>query len=253
VCGDLTTAFDFEHPEWSAMPTLPEAGDSIARVAEHKKRPKPAAPSAPEMLFQEPGTRPSRALPYELNVSASNETKGALTLTFRNSGKSGAVFQVYDKLALERIPRRYTVEAGKSIADSWSVEHEYDLWVCGPNGFLREFRGMAPAVEGHEEAIVDIRYEKTVRSIQLVVSNPSKAVREFTVHNSVYGSADPWSFIVSPGKKFRRTWSLEDSQGWYDLTVAASTPTAFMRRLAGRLETGAHGVSDPAIGRHPSA
>src|SRR5262249_17237444 len=72
-CGDLTSAFDFEHPERSAMPTLPDTHDSTARVQEHKKRPKPAAPATPEALFQEAGTRPSRALPYELNVSAGSE------------------------------------------------------------------------------------------------------------------------------------------------------------------------------------
>src|SRR5262249_22369138 len=118
VCGDLTSAFDFEHPERSPLPSLPDVSDSVARVAAHIKKPKPVAPDAPESLAQEPGTRPSRALPYELNVTARSSAAG-VTLTFANSGKAGAVFHVYDKRHLDRIPRRYTVEAGKTITDAW--------------------------------------------------------------------------------------------------------------------------------------
>eukprot|EP01032_Pedospumella_encystans_P022129 gene22130-25081_t len=63
----------------------------------------------------------------------------ALSLEFINSGAAGAVFHVYDKLHLERIPRRYTVEAGKSLSDLWTPapgdQGKYDLWVLGPNGW----------------------------------------------------------------------------------------------------------------------
>ncbi|MEJ1960793.1 MAG: phospholipase C, phosphocholine-specific [Gammaproteobacteria bacterium] len=258
VSGDLTSAFDFEHPERAAMPALPDASGSEARVTEHKKKPTAAPPAQAEKLFQEPGTRPSRALPYELSVSAQSGVDGALMLEFRNTGKVGAVFHVYDKLRLERIPRRYTVEAGKAISDSWSLVadggsgghtagSEYDLWVSGPNGFLREFRGRLASAGAREGAEVEVRYDKAARSIRLIVSNLSRTSRDFTVHNSVYGSSEPWSFSVAPGKRFQRDWSLTDSRDWYDLTIASSTPTVFMRRLAGRLETGAHGVSDPAM------
>jgi len=40
-------------------------------------------------------------------------------------------------------PRTYTVEAGKSLSDTWSVDAQgrYDLSVYGPNGFMRAFKG----------------------------------------------------------------------------------------------------------------
>jgi phospholipase C len=38
---------------------------------------------------------------------------------------------------------------------------------------------------------------------------------------------------------------LEEQQGWYDYAVQAGE---WMRRFAGRLETGRHGISDPAMG-----
>jgi len=82
--------------------------------------------------------RRSRALPYELHVRAHTEPeKHFLTLTFASSGRMGAVFHVYDRLHLDRIPRRYTIEAGKSLADGWHLAPDsgrYDLWVYGPTG-----------------------------------------------------------------------------------------------------------------------
>ena len=36
-----------------------------------------------------------------------------------------------------------------------------------------------------------------------------------------------------------------DSGAWYDITVSAE---GFERRLAGRIETGRHSISDPAMG-----
>ena len=89
-------------------------------IAEISQRPKPAPPETPEKPFQEPGVRRSHALPYQLQVHARSQPQASkLTLTFNNTGAVGAVFHVYDRLHLDRIPRRYTVEAGKVIPDDW--------------------------------------------------------------------------------------------------------------------------------------
>ncbi len=40
---------------------------------------------------------------------------------------------------------------------------------------------------------------------------------------------------------------LRDSHGWYDVEVKVSTDSAFSHRLAGRVETGRDGMSDPAF------
>ena len=58
-------------------------------------------------MKQATGTRPSRALPYELHVSAREDaTNRALRLIFSNTGTAAAVFHVYDRLHLDRVPRR---------------------------------------------------------------------------------------------------------------------------------------------------
>jgi phospholipase C len=36
--------------------------------------------------------------------------------------------------------------------------------------------------------------------------------------------------------------------GWYDLSVTSPEAPRYLRRLAGRLETGAPSISDPAMG-----
>ena len=36
---------------------------------------------------------------------------------------------------------------------------------------------------------------------------------------------------------------------WYDISATVSGQTDYLRRFAGRVETGRHTVSDPALGR----
>jgi phospholipase C len=170
VCGDLTSAFDFTTPNHSPFPELPSVANSSAVIAEIFKRPHPEPPNAPEQLFQEPGVRRSRPLPYELHVHAAfNQKSRSLTLSFHNTGQAGAVFHVYDKLNLERIPRRYTVESGKDLMDEWLLvgdDARYDLWVYGPNGFVREFRGH-----------LDRRTELTLPDIRVEYDIPNGAIQ----------------------------------------------------------------------------
>jgi phospholipase C len=129
--------------------------------------------TTPEPLFQEPGLRRSRALPYELHVEARAEHGASkLGLTFRNTGSIGAVVHVYDRLHLDRIPRRYTVEAGKVLTDDWKLGEtngRYDLWVYGTNSFLREFRGTLQTNAHAPE--VDLQYDVSARAVRVIATN----------------------------------------------------------------------------------
>jgi len=57
----------------------------------------------------------------------------------------------------------------------------------------------------------------------------------------------PKSFRVRPGATVRHTVDLRGSKRWYDLTVESDADGSFLRRLAGHVENGRVGVSDPAI------
>lgn len=247
VCGDLTSAFDFVTPNEAPFPELPWVAESASRVAANLKRPPPMPPAAPERLSQEPGMRRSRALPYQLQVHASSRAdKGALTLTFVSSGRMGAVFHVYDRLHLERIPRRYTVEAGKTLSDEWLThgdEGRYDLWVYGPNGFVREFRGRLSSGRG-ATAEIELRYDIRNLALEMIATNAGNERAVLVVQANAYHGDGPWSLEISPARRVRRQWSVVASHRWYDFTVKGED---LERRFAGRIEDGEPGFSDPAV------
>ena len=251
VSGDLTSAFDFVSPNNPVFPKLPDVSDSVAVVAEHIKRPKPIAPDVPGELFQELGTRPSRALPYVLHVQERVIPGDSIALEFHNSGKQGVVFHVYDKLHLDRIPRRYTVEASKSLTDAWNVskdEGEYNLWVYGPNGFLREFKGNVPTLGSSLDLETKVAYDPRSGELRLLIKNSGLAVHHVKVVANAYDRSGPWTFSIESKKSVERRWSLAETGNWYDLTVRSDAYDGYSRRFAGRMETGKHSVSDPAIG-----
>ena len=242
VCSDLTSCFDFKTPNEPVFPDLPSAeGSQKAVLAQiHRKRIEP--PAEPQSLSQEPGSRPSRALPYALDVMAS-ANPDAISLKFANTGKAGAVFHVYDKLHLDRIPRRYTVEAGKAISDVWGLkadEGKYDLWVLGPNGFLRTFRG-----DASKEIETSARMTLRTGIVTLFMKNTGRTKQELSIDAGVYDGSEPVRVTVGAGRTLKREFDTSASNAWYDITVSAE---GFERRLAGRIETGRDGFSDPAMG-----
>jgi len=247
VCGDLTSAFDFANPNVEPFPQLPAVGDSAALIAKISTRPAPAPPAIPEKLFQEPGMRRSRALPYELHVHSRVEYReGKLYLEFHNSGRAGVVFHVYDKLHLDRIPRRFTVEAGKHLEDEWLFKADdgrYDLWVIAPNGFVREFRGKARFDDvAHVE--VRLQYDPSGQSVRLMARNRGTQRVELSIRANAYREDGPWTAQVPVDGRAEHSWSVIASHQWYDFTVVSDQ---FERRFAGRMETGDPGFSDPAV------
>ncbi|HEX5263602.1 MAG TPA: phospholipase C, phosphocholine-specific, partial [Phenylobacterium sp.] len=242
VCGDLLSAFDFKTPNAAVPRTLPTTKPVAVRAAALPGRTLPVTPSTPDVPVQATGVRLSRALLYRLQVDEGRDA-GAIRLTFRNEGDAGAVFHVYDRLHLDRVPRRYTVGAGGALSGDW-VAGAYDLWVLGPNGFHRHFIGDA----AHREPSAAVAHGLDRRSLILTVSNPDRVALDVHVTPNAYGrTLRPWRVSVPPGASRRRQWPLAASHGWYDLSVR-STADGFFRRLAGRLEWGGHSVSDPAMG-----
>jgi len=248
VSGDLTSAFDFQSPNAAALPTLPDMSNYPAVLAAQAKLPAPVAPTAPQALYQERGIRASRTLPYVLGTTASIDTAG-IVLTFVNSGTQGAVFHVYDQLHLERIPRRYTVEAGKSLNDSWpctAAQGAYDLWVYGPNGFVRTFAGNTSSWLASSFRPETLLVYRTVSdSLSLQINNQGNVASTITVtpNNPVFGTGVQ-NVTVPASATASLSISLQTTSNWYDFTASAGS---FARRFAGRMETGKHGVSNPAI------
>jgi phospholipase C len=192
--------------------------------------------------------RPSRALPYVLHVFEEvAAASGELQLRFANQGRTAAaVFHVYDRLHLERMPRRYTVEPGKSLRDAWQATNgEYDVWVLGPNGFHRHFTGKlgdAPRTE------ILLRYDRLRGDVRIELRNHGSTPASVMLESNAYEQHPSRSFTVGPGGEALHVWSLRSSGYWYDFTATVEGLAGYSRRFAGRVETGRDSISDPALG-----
>ncbi|MEB3862558.1 MULTISPECIES: phosphocholine-specific phospholipase C [Acinetobacter] len=253
VCGDLTTAFDFKTPnllpvsELDGKKTKAEA-DAI-RVAQ-ALLPQVPVPSQQQFAQQEMGIRPSRALPYILHTSAKVDAiQKTVKLMFSNTGKQAAVFHVYNRLDLAAIPRRYMVEAGKQLDDVWNAPTgQYDLWVLGPNGFHRAFKGNLSQAN-QTQALPEIRVcvEACDANLYLKVRHDGNKSVKLTVKANAYLANKTWTIETDHSEK-ELVWDMSEFGGWYDFTVTLADDTTFSRRFAGRIETQEDSISDPYMG-----
>lgn len=254
VCGDLTSTLDFSRPDRSPWPTLPATTALAKRALALPQRALAAAPATQQMPPQLPGSRPSRALPYQLQVNCNCETdRQALELSFINSGRAGAVFQVYDRLHLDRIPRRYTVEPGKQLSASWSLADQggaYDLWLLGPNGFHRHFTGRLDRLAVARQAApeIDLEYHPAGAELSARLRNTGSAACTFELRANAYFRPEALRHRLAAQQEVVQTWQLKASGCWYDFTLLVKELPGFSRRFAGRMETGAHAISDPQQG-----
>jgi phospholipase C len=252
ISGDLTSAFDFASPNDPTFPTLPDQSGWAASDAAQRQLPAAVPPTTPQALFQEAGVRYSRALPYELHVEATvDASSGTVQLVFINNGTVGAVFHVYDQKHLDRIPRRYTVEAGKQLADAWDAmtldAGAYDLWVLGPNGLHRSFTGNTTAVRGAAIPNPEVIASKDANgNLHMVFSNAGSSAATLNIAANAYFAPAAFTAPVGAGQSFAKSWPLSASGGWYDFTATCSELPGYVRRFAGRIETGADSISDPA-------
>ncbi|MXV13762.1 phosphocholine-specific phospholipase C [Hufsiella ginkgonis] len=248
VSSDLTSAFDFVTPNDPRVPAMPDTSGFEQTDAASKKLPKASAPAEPPGLYQEKGSRPSRALPYRLHCTLVRlKAKGQVQLVFDNEGKKGSVYHVYDMKRLQKIPRRYTVEAGKSLKDEWDVtgpDSAYDLEVYGPNGYFHRFTGSIRQAEPE----VQLQYDHDADSIAIVLGNKNRGPISAEIKAGAYGYPEFEPVVLVAGRKRVIAVNLAKSSNWYDFTV--STAQGFSHRFAGRLETGKAGVSDPAMAMH---
>jgi phospholipase C len=122
---------------------------------------------------------------------------------------------------------------------------EYDLSVCGPNGFLRAFKGSV-AARRTANLGVHVVYEEESNGIVLEISNQAAhAVTVRIVNGYTHKSTDQ---RLEPGETQAKRWSLTRMGGWYDLAITVDGDAGFAYRVAGHLETGEDSMSDPIMG-----
>ena len=247
VAGDLTSAFDFKSPNANKVRLPSTASYAPPDKSSHPDY-SPAVPALQTLPKQERGVRPARAVPYDLQVTAETDVSaGEVKVRFGNAGKAAAVYQVRAGNWQEG-PWTYTVSPGARVVENFAVRtkggSKYDLSVYGPNGYFRLFQG---SVESLDKANLSIDTScESDQGLTLEIRNKSRE----TAHVRIFDAYGKRTIVraIAPEQNLIWHWSLEDSYGWYDLTVQVESDPSFKRQLAGHLETGKDSMSDPLLG-----
>ena len=185
------------------------------------------------MPRQERGTRPARAIGYDL-VAAETARPDRIEVALRNEGRLGVHVQAR-LLAPQGEPHAYTVGAGDRLVASWPVQGAYDVHLHGPNGFFRRYAGTAGQIP------VTLAVSRVGRTMRLRVSVHGPKTADVKLVNAYGGQhrvRGGRSVVVDTARV----------AGWYDLTATVAG-SSWTRVAAGHLETGHASSSDPALGR----
>jgi len=218
---------------------------------------RPAKASA--ISHQEPGTRPSCALPYELYAHGAVSADGKhfeLQLTaakdvFKDRA-AGAPFNVYLRNLATKPGMRaatYTVKAGDTLKPIFALEEfrdgQYEIEVLAANGFYRRFTGDQHAKTPQVTAKLQMRSGNPTGALELHLLNSGTAPQQFEIKDNSYGAASIHKSVAA-GATQVVTIPLANSFQWYDLTIQSKGSTA-VAQLAGRVETGAPTKTDPLM------
>lgn len=251
VCGDLTATLDLARPDQSATALdFAITGD----FKERNRRSNEATPfGIPEKQMpgeQERGQRRHCALPYRFAMAARIADAKALQIDLRNTGPVGVTFTVHDNLDVQE-PWHFTIGAGHNhSATDWGIDNAYDLTVRGPNGYWRRLAGnLTIDAAGPDVELIE---QPENGAIALAFHNRSNTALTFV---AAMDSAYPVTgervrqVSLAPGQTTNLSLALDASDNWYDVSVRCEEHHAgFLRRFAGKVETGRTGKTDPGIG-----
>ncbi|MEV4644824.1 phosphocholine-specific phospholipase C [Saccharopolyspora sp. NPDC049357] len=231
VCGDLVSVFDFQQA--GSPPALTQPGPVPAPV----ERWRPEAPQDQQLPMQEQGRRPARALPYQPEVSGTLTPQGDLTLRLANRGTASAHFAVYPYTGEFKEPLH--VDVRDEHVATVKAGDDYQLAVQGPNRFWFELAGSRDG----RAAGVDVRSVPNGRTRELRLEFRNAGTEDVVLRARALGYAPDESedVRVPAGGVAGLDWPTD--QGWYDVEVTTAQDPSFRRRVTGRVENGAPGVT----------
>ncbi|PZX51411.1 phosphocholine-specific phospholipase C [Algoriphagus chordae] len=216
---------------------------------------------------QEPGTKPSNGLKYDLHADGQLSKDGkSFVVKFTASqdifGKDalGSAFNVYapgryldqDTNTFESVKTwAFAVKSGDSISYEWPVSDFenglYHLRVYGPNGFYREFKGSPQASNIEIAAKPLFKNNKATEELELTIKNTSASNLTLSVKDEIYLKLNK-EIKLAAGKETSLKIDTKKHQGWYQITIATKENSELKFTYAGRLETGKDSISDPQMG-----
>jgi phospholipase C len=278
ICGNISTVFQPYDPTAYKKPKPVNRDEIVTTIhkAQFKEAPanfkalnpndiaeinrNPATSS--NLPKQEPGTRPSCAIPYELYVEgelAADRRTFKISLNAANQvfGKkaAGSPFLIYAMNPYQNDPLKvwnYAVRAGDKLTDTWNLADfeggKYHLRVYGPNGFFREFAGNGNDV--NVQAVCTCVLNKTGKptgDLQVEIHNKENTVQAIQIIDNAYQQKSIELKVPVNGSA-RTTVPLSKNHGWYDFTIKMGQ-TEIVKRFAGHVETGNESITDPFMGK----
>jgi phospholipase C len=246
VCGDLTSAFDFESAS-DQIPPLPSVASDEPTGTSSPPTYVPTPPASGSVPIQEPGVRPSRRLGYRFDVAFDADPQ-TLHLAVENNGRLGVHLQARS-LTVPGAPYTYTIGAGDQLAVALPNPGTYDLSVHGPNGFFRHFAGSAATLL-EVEARVDQRFGK-LRLRLIERRDRHGGGRRRHGPPIAVDVADTYGndHRVEVHGTREITIDTRRSGGWYDVALTTQSDPGFRYQIAGRVEFDGRLTSDPQLGR----
>ena len=235
VCGDLTTCFDFAHPNSEAFfQKLPETAATAERARNLSGQPKPQPPEQIGPPVQEKGQRRARPIPYDLMANITHVDGGVKLDLINRSRDTAVVFHLYNHLDLTVPPRRYTLANGQlTPVIPVQADGAYDLSLYAPNGFYRRFTGNT------SQKLTTFWLNNS-----LTLTSTADQPMALTLRGEAY-SQPPVSLTLDAGSTDNRPFDLSASHGWYDVSVRGE---GFHQRFAGYVEPDGPRMTDPALG-----
>ena len=248
--SDLLYAFDFDNPNYD-FPDLPDTSQNTEQSAyQCDHNPAPKFPTTQFMPTQEAGTKISRALPYKFDIEDTvDDKKDILTLKMSNIGASdgpACVFHVHDYLNTSNIVKKFTIEVGKSITDTWDINKDgaYNISLHGPNGYVRGFSAAAAQDSGY-----NVRMAESDESVIFMVECGSgTCLNDLYIEDMAYGNPVQIEGQIMDNRIIKR--DVSQSGNWYDYRVREVDDNGVVvmeRRFMGRVETGKDTITDPAM------
>ena len=262
VCGDLTSAFNFERPEQRAAahaagpqdhgPGRRAAAAQQAAAADH------AAGQRRMLPVQATGMRPVARAALRAARRARAATRGTARCSCCSPTPASrrAVFHVYDKLhlgpAAAPLHGRARQAAGRRLG-----RDDRQRRPLRPVGARAE--RLPPPLQGRPEPPARAAARRSPRSAWATTCAAATSTSSCATTASAPAASRsrPWpTATTARGPSASRAATMSSSIGTWTPAASGTTspspamPTrAYYRRFAGRVETGRHSVSDPAMGQ----
>ncbi|WAC14786.1 phosphocholine-specific phospholipase C [Dyadobacter pollutisoli] len=278
ICGNVSSVFQPYDPSTYKKPQPVNRDEIVTTIHKAQFRDAPSnfkALSASEIKEinqntagtsylpkQEPGTRPSCAIPYELYVEGDlSKDKTTFEIALHAGNKAfgeksvGAPFIIYAMNPYQGEELRvwnYAVKAGDTLKQTWKISDfeggKYHLKVYGPNGFFREFAG---GVQDNDVTVtcayVPDKTGKLKGDLLFTIGNKGSKAASIAIIDNAYGEK-PLNLKIAAGGRSQAVMTLSKSYNWYDLSIQVDQSKT-VRRYAGHVETGNESVTDPFMAK----